>query len=110
MRLVCARPQKWETRAVCCIFDTEQVALCKSELRQVGLTLAVLGGRGTQPPPRINRWRRAVAFPLSIFNTDANTEKTEKLLNCTHALIGMSVRQKQIENTENVFFKEKEVG
>lgn len=31
-------------------FDTEQVALCKSELRQEGLTLAFLGGDSTPTP------------------------------------------------------------
>lgn len=40
---VCARPQKWETQAVFCIFDTEQKALCKSELRLEGLPPAFLG-------------------------------------------------------------------
>lgn len=58
-------------------FDTEQAALCKSELRQEGLTLAFLRGGGLNPHlHRIGRWwRRAVALPLSIFNIDANTRR-----------------------------------
>lgn len=38
------RDHKNGRQAVLCIFDTEQKALCKSELRREGLTSAFLGG------------------------------------------------------------------